>query len=370
MRDDRAVTVHPPRAVNLEGWYVADLSGDRWTWDPRLQALLGADVATTESLLGAIHPDDREHVATALQHAREHGAPYSCEHRVVRPDGSIRQVMTIGEVLADSDGTAVAMRGSMTDITDRHRLEESWARALSENGVVDDRSGVEQMRRYALPDRLPKLAGAEVAARYLSATRGGRVCGDFYYVGLLDDETLMVLIGDVAGHGVAAAGAMSRLSLLFRSFAAPGVRPAHLLRQVNTVFHTAAPGSLATAVYATLRLDTGELTWAAAGHPPPVLVNGPAVRLLTEPRNLMLGVNPEAPYTDETLDLPAGSTLVLYTDGLVERHDRPMDAGTAQLAQLCLNWSAAGPERCCDELLAEFGAGDREDDLCLVTICR
>jgi serine phosphatase RsbU (regulator of sigma subunit) len=370
------VTSTPPPSDRLDpepsgqfaGRYRNDLRTGAWVWDQDLHDLLGKDSASTSTLLAAVYPDDRDHFQLVLEHATRDAKPYSCEHRIVRADGTVRHVMTVGAVEAGPDGTARALVGSLTDISDRQRLEESWARALAERGVVEDLTGVEQLRRYAIPARLPERSGVQIAGRYLSATRGGRVCGDFYDVQLLDEDTVMVVIGDVTGHGTAAAGTMSRLSALFRTFARPGAQPAHMLRQVNAVLPDAAPGALATAACATLHVPTGELRWAAAGHPPPVLAGAGGARLLAEPRNLMLGVKPDAPYADETLELSVGSMLLLYTDGLVERHDRTIEDGNMLLQNTCRTAYLDGPERCCEELLATLGAGDRDDDLCMVAV--
>lgn len=350
------------------GRFALNLLTGQWTGDEQLCDLLGLTGWGSSkqcSLIRFAHQDDRVRLEQVFEHAATTGAPYSCEYRLMRTDGEERHVMLTGEPVAGTAGHPQLLRGEVTDVSQRHAIEQRWAQVVA-RALEDQIEPAGMLHRSALQAALPAVSGLDLTARYLSATRGARLGGDFYDVRLLSDHTLGLTIGDVTGHGVRAAGDMSRLVTLFRAFATQEARPAHVLRQVNTLLPEVAPNALATAIYATVDLERRQLSWARAGHPPAVLIGPDGTRLLDEQPSLMLGVNPQSPYADVTIDLPTPATLLLYTDGLIERHHRTLDAGTNQLLGACA--TATGTGRLCDELLQDMEAVDRDDDICLVAV--
>ncbi|HVX43345.1 MAG TPA: SpoIIE family protein phosphatase [Mycobacteriales bacterium] len=362
-----AAPVPVPRISH--GRFALNLLTGQWTGDEDLCEVLGLGGWGSSkqcSIPRFAHDDDRPRLEQVLQHAAATGAPYSCEFRLVRADGVLRHVMLTGESRRASSGTPQLLRGVLTDVSQRHEIEQRWAEVVA-RALEDQAEPAGLLHRSALQPHLPRVPGAEVTARYLSATRGARLGGDFYDVRMLTDRTLSLTIGDVTGHGVQAAADMSRLVTLFRAFASDDGEPAHVLRLVNTLLPQVAPKALATAVYATLDLERRQLSWARAGHPPAVLIGPDGPSLLDEQPSLMLGVNPQSPYADVTVELPAPATVLFYTDGLIERHHRSLDAGTDRLLKACAA-CAEGPERLCDELLRELEAVDRDDDICLVAV--
>ncbi len=231
----------------------------------------------------------------------------------------------------------------------------------------------EALQRSLLTDP-PALADAVVAVRYVPAAEAARVGGDWYDAFLQRDGGLVVVIGDVVGHDTAAAAAMGQLRSLLRGVAHySGAGPAEVLRGLDEAIAGMHTDTLATAVVARLERERGgprRLRWANAGHPPPVLVD-PAggVRLLGESTgDLLLGVDPACARAERELVVVAGSTLLLYTDGLVERRDRSIDDGLDRLVGLLGGLADRTPDEVCDAVLAGMLAQTPQDDVALVAV--
>jgi serine phosphatase RsbU (regulator of sigma subunit) len=220
----------------------------------------------------------------------------------------------------------------------------------------------------------PVLSGVEVAVRYVPAAEAARVGGDWYDAFPLRDGTPVIVIGDVTGHDTAAAVAMGQLRGLLRGVAHAGAgSPAEVLRAFDEAVVDLHPDTLATAALA--RIETGEdgrtsLRWASAGHPPPVLVRAPdGVEFLGGTLGeLLIGVDPTVPRSDSTVALEAGDTVLLYTDGLVERRDSTLDAGLARLRGTLAEISGQPLQAVCDQLLARMLPGTPQDDVALVAL--
>ena len=152
------------------------------------------------------------------------------------------------------------------------------------------------------------------------------VGGDWYDAFPLPGGDLGFVIGDVAGHGLQAAVVMGRIRSVVRAYALEHESPAAVLERVDAKFHHFEPDEMATLMYARLDADLGRMTIANAGHlPPTLMVPGRDTVLLDVPRDPPICVVPDLPRTDLTFDFDAGAVLVLYTDGLVERRDEPLD---------------------------------------------
>lgn len=239
----------------------------------------------------------------------------------------------------------------------------------------------EELQRSMLTDP-PHVPGLATAVRYAPASQVARVGGDWYDAfGLADGSTTLV-IGDVVGHDVKAAADMGQVRALLRGIAvATQTSPSVLLTQVDRALHTLGSHAMATAVVASVgALDDptvdGPTTvrWSNAGHPPPVLVEPDGtVRLLSaaapEP---LLGVLPDRPRTTSELPLRPGATLLLYTDGLVERRDMPVREGIAHLQQALASLHAhtMGLDDLCDAVLHRLLPPDRHDDVALLAVRR
>ncbi|PWI04777.1 protein phosphatase [Streptomyces sp. NWU339] len=218
----------------------------------------------------------------------------------------------------------------------------------------------------------PDLAAhREIAVRYLPAVRSLNVCGDWYDVVDLSDDTYTVAVGDVVGHGLEAAAVMgmlrSALSAAVRAIHEPGTAMDVLSRYAR-----AFEGALATtAVKAVIDTRQQHITYTSAGHLPPLLARPDGtVVLLDEATNPPLGVLTEdAPRPQATVAYTPGDTLVLYTDGLIERRGEDIDAGLHRLADALARHARLSPDRLADVLLTRLGVADGgRDDVALVIV--
>jgi hypothetical protein len=236
------------------------------------------------------------------------------------------------------------------------------------------RDVAEALQRAQLTD-LPTAPGLRLAARYLPATHGLNIGGDWYDAFVQPDGSLITVIGDVTGHGLRAAVLMGQLRTALRAYAVEDGGPGDILTRLHAMLRHQHPELYATAAVARFHPGRTTLTWAAAGHPPPVvrLPDG-TVRLLDTRPGIMLGVPTPFTYKEHTLDLPRGSTLALYTDGLVERRAEEIDRGIARLTHVLGGLSTtelghdlnAAAESVLKPLLHD---ADRDDDVCLL-LCR
>jgi serine phosphatase RsbU (regulator of sigma subunit) len=224
------------------------------------------------------------------------------------------------------------------------------------------------LQQALLPKELAAVPGLALAARYLPATTGAEVGGDWYDVFPLADGRVGLVIGDVVGHDIEAASVMGTLRHVLRAYAWPGGGPASVIRRVDELALGPEPGALATLVYAIYDPAGHDLTWSSAGHPPPLLMrpDGRADYLLGA-NSTLVGVGPDVDRTERTATLDIGTTLVLYTDGLVETREDSLTIGLDRLAALAESRSSASLEVLVDQLLADVEAAEqRKDDVAIL----
>ncbi|MDF3149795.1 SpoIIE family protein phosphatase, partial [Streptomyces sp. T21Q-yed] len=216
----------------------------------------------------------------------------------------------------------------LIELTRRASIALENARRFEHNRDI-----AETLQR-ALLTELPTTPGLTLAARYLPATRGLNIGGDWYDAFRQPDGSLITVIGDVTGHGLHAAVMMSQLRTALRAYAVDGSSPGQLLTRLHLFLHRLRLDLYATAVIARFHPDDPTLTWAAAGHPPPVLRTPDGrVHTLDAKPGAMLGIPLKQEIRDHTVPLLPGSTLALYTDGLVERRAHGIDPGIRRLAE-------------------------------------
>jgi PAS domain S-box-containing protein len=230
------------------------------------------------------------------------------------------------------------------------------------------------LQRAMLP-RLPEVPGLEISAHYFAGSERADVGGDWYDVLPLPDGSVGVAVGDVMGHDLIAAAAMGQLRSVLRSYAWEGHRPSEVLERLDRLVQGLGMAQLATCVYGRLLPveDGALLRYANAGHLPPVVQrpNG-EVEVLNDGKSVLIGAPGGAGETgrpDGSALIPRGSTLILYTDGLVEDRETDIDAGVDRLCALVAGHDPAlGVARLCDRLLDELLTGPRTDDAAVVAV--
>jgi PAS domain S-box-containing protein len=325
---------------------------------------------------------------------RPDGSPYpKQECPVWRALRTGRPVAADSEVFWHSDGTAVPVEliavptledGAVTgvvvsfrDLTDRlaarrqaDELRRVTARAAEQRALSD-------RLQQALLTPPPEPDHLQVAVRYRPAAHGAQVGGDWYDAFLQPDGATVLVIGDVVGHDSSAAAAMGQLRGLLRALAYDNDEPpSATLSRTEHVARGLAVSTMATVVLARVErhpdvpvAGTRVLRWSNAGHLPPVLLapDGSTTLLETRPE-LMLGIDPDAPRTDHTAELDDGYTLLLVTDGLVERRDADLDEGLAALQEALRDLGGTPLEELCDTLLARMLPEPGADDVAIVAV--
>ncbi|MCP2166513.1 PP2C family protein-serine/threonine phosphatase [Goodfellowiella coeruleoviolacea] len=230
-----------------------------------------------------------------------------------------------------------------------------------------ERELAETLQQAMLPPRLVR-PDLEMCARYLPASRGVHVGGDWFDAFTRTDGRVVLTVGDVTGHGVDAAVVMGKLQNTLRAYAMEGHGPADALRLVHELLRRWDTPLFATAVTVEIDPAAQVLRWASAGHLP-VLLREPdgQVRALQGAHAPLLGVPMDIPAFEHQVDLAPATTLLLYTDGLVERRSSDIDSGVRRLAEAFCQALGQDAETTAQRLLdAMLGAGSHEDDVCLL----
>ena len=265
-------------------------------------------------------------------------------------------------------GTLAPHRFTGEDVSLLQIVAERVAFATQFRRAEVERTAAAVLQRSLLPARLPVVPGLEFAARYVPAENGG-VGGDWYDVFTLPSGWLCLVIGDVVGRGLGAADVMGRLRSTLRAYALLGGDPAEVLGRVDQLVQHFEPEMMATVLLAMFEPSFERLHLSSAGHPPPVLAlpDHPAV-LLELPSDHPVGVPGGLRRRAKTISLPPGALLCLYTDGLVERRDTPLDAS---LERLCASVVASPVDSVCAEVMARLVGGDPPgDDVAVLAVRR
>jgi serine phosphatase RsbU (regulator of sigma subunit)/anti-sigma regulatory factor (Ser/Thr protein kinase) len=231
----------------------------------------------------------------------------------------------------------------------------------------------ETLQRSLLPDRIAELPGVDIAARYVPATSDVQVGGDWYDVIPLPGGLVGLAIGDVAGHGLHAAATMVQVRMGLRAYALQDPSPASVMCGVHRLVSQLRVPEMVTLLYLVHDPSTGSLRFSNAGHPPALVVHDGESTYLTGGLAPPLGVTSEAIFTEATHELAPGATLLLYTDGLVERRGVPNTDGLTQLADEVAESVGSDPteglEAVCDHVLAAMIDTDQvADDVALVAV--
>ena len=332
---------------------------------PVARALHSGEAATFSGseVLDLLPDGPARDLLTLLAPATEVALPLRARGRTV---GLLTLFYSEGHSPTDED-VAIAQ-----DVADRAGLAWDNARLFSAQQAL-----AEGLQRSLLTDP-PEPEHAEIAVRYLPAAEAARVGGDWYDAFLQPSGTTMLVIGDVVGHDTEAAAAMGQLRSLLRGVATySDAAPVEVLRGLDASMATLQVGTLATAAVARFEQTPGELErgitrmrWANAGHLPPLVVNpdGSVAELAPWIGDLMLGVDASAQRRESLVTLDRGSTVLLYTDGLVERRDADLDQGLHRLRTALTQLADLPLEELLDELLERLVQGRPDDDVALVAV--
>jgi serine phosphatase RsbU (regulator of sigma subunit)/PAS domain-containing protein len=382
----------------LADWCVVSLLEDGrlrdvgcWHHDPALRPVLDDYVANR--LIGRSHPGP-------VQQVRETGRP------LVQASGVLEQVLpTLGSDLAkdalrqlDPQSFVVVPLTARDSLTGTLSLLRAGGRppmtkaeiitaqeiALRAGLALDNarlyarqRSLAEELQRSLLTTP-PEPDHCQIVVRYAPAAEEAKVGGDWFDSFLQQDGATVLVIGDVMGHDTAAAAAMGQLRGLLRGIAwHSGAAPADVLCGLDAAMEGLLVTTTASAVVARLEQSDDELErgvtrlrWSNAGHPPPMLIHpdGQVQPLVNLDSELLLGIDSGTSRTDTVTVVDRGATLLLYTDGLVERRGQDLDAGLALLRTTLTELADLELDDLCDQLLARMQPAKPEDDVALVAV--
>jgi PAS domain S-box-containing protein len=309
------------------------------------------------------------------------------------PEGEARELL---QLLGPHSGVTLPLRGRgrtlgvLTLYFDGERAPGPADLATAQE--VADRAGLalDNVRLFAQQRQLAEelqrslLTGpftheqAEVVVRYTPAAEAARVGGDWYDAFLQPSEAMMLVIGDVVGHDTAAAAAMGQLRSLLRGIATySDAGPGEVLRGLDASMAQLEVGTYATAAVARFEQTEDErargvtrMRWSNAGHLPPLVINpdGSLAALADWRGELLLGVDPATPRGESVVVLDRGTTVLLFTDGLIERRGNDLDEGMARLRAAARELADRPLPELCDELVDRLVHGRPEDDVALVAI--
>ena len=281
-----------------------------------------------ESWTLGVHPADQQRMLDSWYDALALRETWSAEYRLRRHDGEYRWIVDRGVARYSEGGEFMGYVGTANDIHERKQMEEALRRVYEREHRV-----AETLQRSLLPEKLPEIEGVSLAARYLPAGEGAAVGGDWYDAAELPDGRVALVVGDVVGHGLRAAAVMGQLRNAFRAYAISETTPAELIARLNRLVMNSGEGVMATVLYLALDRDSGDVTYTSAGHPPPLVIAPDGTYFLEGGRSIPVGAADLATFKEEHATIPPDATLLLYTDGLVERRDTPIDERFTQLAE-------------------------------------
>lgn len=314
----------------------------------------------------AVHADD---FAETLQNWRAAiliGKPFEAEMRFRRYDGTYRWFLARANPVRDRQGRIARWFGTCTDIDLQKRSEEAYAELYRRERRIAD-----TLQRALLPPVLPRVPGLVLDAVYQPDADEAKVGGDWYDAFDLGDGRIAFSIGDVAGHGLGAAVLMGRAREALRSAAIEGHDPGRILQLANGAVELADSQTIVTAIFAILDRLTLRLTYASAGHPPPLLASKDGTVEALSDRGLPLGLGiPSAVvegWETHTVALSPGAILAFYTDGLTES-DRDIAAAEGRMKDALARQARGAQQRSALSLVASTILGRQRDDIAVLTV--
>jgi serine phosphatase RsbU (regulator of sigma subunit) len=377
----RADRMHQTERLGNLGWGEWDLRTGYAEWSDHLYRIYGrtaADGPATIAELAELCVEEDDAIRDRALAALDRGERIDVACRV-RVAGEVRHLRIVADVACDATGRPIKVYGIVQDVTSH----EIARRRLAEVGrlLEDQRRSLEAEHRLAsqlqtiilpIPAEPFNLPGLRVALRYLPAEHLSHVGGDWYHAGVLPDGSVLLAVGDVAGHGLRAATTMAQLRHALRALTVTTIDPARLMSHLNRLMCDLAAetqNNTATAVIARYDGRTRTLTWAHAGHPVPLLsrggTTGPLPPACRAP-GLLLGVRPDAEYDCASVTIDHGDVLLFYTDGLVEHRRQSLDEGLADVIRTIDEAVFSSPRQPLSAVLARLHRANPEDDTCVL----
>src|SRR5215216_1688402 len=315
-----------------------------------------------ESWALGVHPEDAEPMLTSWEEALAECIEWEGEYRLKHHTGEYRWIHDRGVPRIVGD-RFVGYVGTAIDIHERKTMEARLLEVYQREHRI-----AETLQRSLLPERLPPIEGVALAARYLPGARGAAIGGDWYDVLERPDGRVALVMGDVAGHGLRAAASMGQLRNAFRAYGMVEASPAEVVARINRLVMSGVEQVMATVLYLVLDRESGEVSFSAAGHPPPLVIAPGGPYFLEGGRSVPVGAADPAVFRESTAMLQPGSSLLLYTDGLVERRDTPLDERLEQLAAAARAAADDISGLCEDILSSVLGDAEPGDDVALLAV--
>ncbi|WP_045747243.1 SpoIIE family protein phosphatase [Actinoplanes rectilineatus] len=359
------------RLANL-GWGEWNLVSGEISWSPQMYRIYDRDPG-----LGPLSLDDG-HALTVVEDRPQLLSALEFLHRGRRADvvtrirsgDRVKHLRIVCEAVRDGEGRTLRLYGIIQDVTEQQAGAERLAEV--ERDLAAEHELAARLQRIILPvpTEAIDLPGLSAAVRYLPAGDDTALGGDWYQAIPLPDDSVLLAVGDVAGHGTQAATTMAQLRHALRALAVVTSDPGALLGHLNRLtcdLERDNPELAATAVIARFDPIRGELTWAQAGHPPPLVSRSGRTAPLHRPPGPMLGVLDDAAYTSAVTPFGGDDVLLLYTDGLVESRRWGWDAGLDSVITM-MDAAGSAPEQPLTDLLGRLRRANPDDDACILAV--
>ncbi len=247
------------------------------------------------------------------------------------------------------------------------RLARELEATAAENArlLADQRTVASTLQHSLLPETLPEIPGLELAVRYVAGVEGVDIGGDWYDVLELEGGRLLFVIGDVSGRGLRAATIMASLRYAIHAYAAQGDPPVTILSKLSALLDIERDGAFATVLCGTIDPVHHQMTFASAGHLPPLLLADGGAEFVTMTTGLPVGVGTTAPYESVTISVPDRGTVLVYTDGLVERRGESLDTGLARFRECALGVDGS-MEHLLTHVVDELTEAESDDDTAIL----
>lgn len=230
----------------------------------------------------------------------------------------------------------------------------------------EQRTIAETLQRALLPDELTTVAGLDIEARYVPGVDGVEIGGDWYDVIPYEDGRILVVVGDVSGRGLGAARVMASLRFAVRAYAEEGEAPGSILSKISRLVNLGRDGHFATVLCALVDVDRRECIVANAGHPAPLLLSAGAGHYLTTVVGPPVGVSSGVDYDSVTCSIPSSATLLIFTDGLIERRGESIDVGLERLVTMAVGAPSGSLDSLLTSVVGDMTPDGSNDDVAML----